>query len=195
LARAAHVVAHGTVVQARPADARFGLRSGGEVDLFVDRALKGATTGTLITFAIAPDGPGSVGYWTAEVGTRHTVYLRPRSEWPPWPGHATATLYTTLCFGSHEGPPTAEELAVFGPVGDGALGALGPLATVLLITAGAAGLVWRGTRNVRYGLAAGLFVLALAAAALGVIATVGFIAALTLALAGGALYMSGKTAT
>lgn len=112
LARAAAVV-FGTVVGTRPADARFGLRSGGEIEFRVDRTYKGIDAGRTIAVGVAPDG---VGYWTAEVGTQHTLYLRVREEWPPWPTHApTAALYTSLCFGSHEGSPTAEELVVLGP--------------------------------------------------------------------------------
>lgn len=115
LARAA-VVVFGTVVATRPAEPRYGLRSGGEIEFMVDRAYKGVEAGRTIPIGIAPDGGSSVGYWTAEVGTRHTLYLRVREEWPPWPTQApTAALYTSLCFGSHEGSPTAEELVVLGP--------------------------------------------------------------------------------
>lgn len=115
LARAA-VVVFGTVVATRPADARFGLRSGGEIEFRVDRTYKGVGAARTIAVGVAPDGGSSVGYWTAEVGTQHTLYLRAREHWPPWPTHApTATLYTSLCFRSHEGAPTAEESVVLGP--------------------------------------------------------------------------------
>lgn len=106
----AHAVVFGEVTAVRSSD----LRSGGEIDFKVDRALKGTDAGRTLTVAIAADGAGTVGYWIVEPGTWHTLYLRQRQGWPAWPDVApNATLYTSFCFGSHEGPPTREELVVF----------------------------------------------------------------------------------
>lgn len=107
----AHAVVFGEVAAVRSAD----LRSGGEIDLRVERAFKGTDAGRTLTMAIAADGPGTVGYWIVEPGTWHTLYLRQRQDWPTWPDQApNATLYTSFCFGTHDGPPTREELLVFG---------------------------------------------------------------------------------
>lgn len=66
----------------------------------------------------------------------------------------------------------------------------------ILLTAGIAGaayaFVWRMSGNARYGLAAASLVLALAAAALGSIATVALVFAVTLVLVSAALFMSGR---
>lgn len=58
----ADVVAHGTVLAARPAQPARGLRSGGEIEFHVERAYKGVEPGGSITVAVAPDGAASVGY-------------------------------------------------------------------------------------------------------------------------------------
>lgn len=107
----AHVVALGNVTAVRSPD----LRVGGEIDFKVHQAIKGTDAGRTLTVALAVDGSASVGYWIAEPGTWHTLYLRPRAEWPAWPEVAPkSVLYTSMCFGSHEGPPTDEEQAAFG---------------------------------------------------------------------------------
>lgn len=112
----AQVAVFGEVTAVRSAD----LRTGGEIDFKVARAFKGTDAGRTMTVAIAADGAGTVGYWIVEPGTWHTLYLRGRAEWPAWPADAPkATLYTSFCFGSHEGPPTREEHLLFGvPVGE-----------------------------------------------------------------------------
>jgi len=107
----ANVVAVGRVEAVRSAD----LRAGGEIDFKVLQALKGTDAGRTLTVAIAVDGAASVGYWVVEPGTWHTLYLRSRADWPGWPDNApSSTLYTSGCFGSHEGPPREEERTLFG---------------------------------------------------------------------------------
>lgn len=69
----------------------------------------------------------------------------------------------------------------------------GPILLVAMLAVAGALLVWRATGNSRYGASAGAFVFALAAGAFGAIATVGFIAVLTLVLVGAALFMSGRS--
>lgn len=69
----------------------------------------------------------------------------------------------------------------------------GPIVLVALLAGAGAVTVGRVTENVRYGLAAGALILALAAGAFGAIATVGLVAALVLLLVSGALYMSARS--
>ena len=66
-------------------------------------------------------GPGQTGAtsvdYSAAPGTSHTFYLSQ---------HAPAGFSTNACSGSHEGEPTAEELAVLGTPRRPAAGAGGP---------------------------------------------------------------------
>lgn len=97
----AEAVVYGTVTDA----------SGGAITLRVDRVLKGSAGASVRVF-VGPGRGGSGGSavatsidYQAAVGSDHVIYLQRAAD---------GQLETSACNGSHAGPPTAEETALFG---------------------------------------------------------------------------------
>lgn len=139
----ADVIAYGSV--SRPAQLPISPPAR-EVRFRVERVFKGMASAEM-NVAIGPDGGAiatSVDYQIDD-GTAHTLYLR-----------RTGDAYSTdACSGSHLGPPTAEETALFG---GGELRTVTNhqpvtwslpvfLAILAVLIAGAGVLVWRRRRT------------------------------------------------
>ena len=116
----ADAVVWGTVTgSAGPLDDRRWLR------VTVKTVYKGGGAPAQIVVRVGPEitgqGSGQVGAtsvdYVAAAGTSHTFYLKQ---------HAPAGFSTDACSGSHEGEPTADELAVLGAPRPPAAGAGGP---------------------------------------------------------------------
>lgn len=116
--RSADVIVQGTVVRAREP---------GFYEVAVASALKGTVSGMIaVRGSAAPGAVSSVDLRLAP-GTTYTLFLRRDLD----------AFTTTSCSGSHEGAPTAEELAAFGTPSSGTTDASLPLPIIVGLVAGA----------------------------------------------------------
>jgi hypothetical protein len=99
----AEVVVYGTVTETRQTFAP----AGGVIRFLPDRFLKGTLPGEVELY-LGPTKGGaitSVDYEAVQRGQAHTLYLRSAGN---------GAWQTDACSGSHVGPPTSEENALFG---------------------------------------------------------------------------------